>query len=400
MTGGSDQYVPFALRVAGSWAWRMGLVLIAAGMLVWLLSHLTLLIIPLMVAALLAALLRPVTGWMIRRRVPRGLAVAITEVGLIVVVLGALFLVGRQVVAGMSDLGQQAIKGLLKIQDWLTNGPLGLSTDQITKYLNDVLDNLQHNSGAILSKVLTFGTGFGEFGAGLLLTLFILIFFLLEGERIWQFAVRLFPRLARPAVDGAGRRGWTSLGQYVRVQILVAGVDAVGIGVGAAIIQVPLALPLAVLVFLGSFIPVVGALVTGAVAVLLALVANGWVNALIMLAIVLAVQQLESHLLQPFIMGRAVKLHPVAVVLAVAAGSAVAGILGALFAVPVLAVANSSVRYIATRGWDDDPTLAGLHGRDPADAPDAGEPPSSITPAPAEDRAPTPTGAKQKENEQ
>jgi predicted PurR-regulated permease PerM len=139
---------------------------------------------------------------------------------------------------------------------------------------------------------------------------------------------------------------------YARIQMFVAFVDAVGIGVGAAIIGVPLALPLAVLVFIGSFIPVVGALVTGAIAVLLALVANGPVNALIMLGIVLLVQQLESHILQPLVMGKAVALHPVAVILTVAAGSYLAGIPGALFSVPILAVANSAIRYIAARTWE------------------------------------------------
>jgi predicted PurR-regulated permease PerM len=145
---------------------------------------------------------------------------------------------------------------------------------------------------------------------------------------------------------------------YARIQMFVAFVDAVGIGVGAAIIGVPLALPLGVLVFLGSFIPVVGALFTGAIAVLLALVANGPVNALIMLAIVLGVQQLESHILQPLVMGKAVSLHPVAVILSVAAGSYLAGIPGALFSVPILAVANSSIRYIAGRTWEHDEVLA------------------------------------------
>jgi putative heme transporter len=146
--------------------------------------------------------------------------------------------------------------------------------------------------------------------------------------------------------------------------MFVAFVDAVGIGVGAAILGVPLALPLGVLVFLGSFIPIVGALVTGAVAVLLALVANGWVNALIMLGVVLLVQQLESHILPPLVMGKAVALHPVAVILVVAAGSYLAGIPGALFSVPILAVANSSIRYIAGRTWEHDGVLAtaGQHG--------------------------------------
>ncbi|MGA7205665.1 MAG: AI-2E family transporter [Specibacter sp.] len=369
--------VPFGMQAAGAWAWRVGVILVVGAMLIWLLSQVSILVIPVMVACLFGALLLPVVKWLRKIGVPQGLAVAGTLLGLFVVVFGGLFLVGRQMVSGIADLGQQAVKGLIQIQDWLTAGPLGLSNDQIDKYLQEALTALQNNSNTILSKALGIGSGFGHFSAGLLLTVFILIFFLLEGERIWEFVIRFFPRRARPAVDGAGRRGWVSLGNYVRVQILVAAVDAVGIGAGAAIIQVPLALPLGVLVFIGSFIPVVGALVTGAVAVLLALVANGWVNALIMLGIVLLVQQLESHLLQPFIMGRAVSLHPVAVIMAVAAGSTVAGILGALFAVPVLAVANSFIRYIAGRGWENDPNLPDIYGlprNSPSGEAEAGSP--------------------------
>lgn len=354
--------VPAGMRVAGAWSWRVAVVLIVSAMLIWLLSKVMILLIPIMVATILASLLRPLVKKLKHIGVPQGLSVAIAEVGLVVVVVGALFLVGRQMIAGFSDLSQQAVIGLIKIQDWLTDGRLGLSNDQMTKYLDEALAALQNNTNAILSGALVVGSGLTHFTIGLLLTLFILLFFLLEGQDIWAFIVKFFPRRARPAVDGAGRRGWVSLGSYARVQILVAAVDAIGIGAGAAIIQVPLALPLGVLVFVGSFIPVVGALVTGAVAVLLALVANGWVNALIMLGIVLLVQQLESHLLQPFIMGRAVSLHPVAVILAVAAGSGVAGILGALFAVPLLAVANSFIRYISGRGWEHDPELPDIYG--------------------------------------
>ncbi len=354
--------VPFGMRVAGAWSWRIVIILLAAGMLVWIMSKITVLLIPVMVAALLAALLIPAVTGLRRIGLPRGLSVAVAEVGLIVAVVGGLFLVGRQMVAGIRELSQQAITGLIQIQDWLKSGPLNLSSAQIDGYLDDALQALQNNSGTIASSALGVGSTFGHFAVGTLLTLFILIFFLLEGGRMWSFLVNLMPRRARPAVDGAGRRGWLSLGNYVRIQILVAGVDAVGIGLGAAIIQVPLALPLAVLVFIGSFIPVIGALVTGAVAILLALVANGWVNALIMLGIVLLVQQAESHLLQPLVMGRAVHLHPVAVILAVAAGSSVAGILGALFAVPILAVANSFIRYIVDRGWEHDPVLPDIYG--------------------------------------
>lgn len=353
-----EEDIPYGVRIAAAWAWRLGLILLVTGALIWLLSKITFLIIPVMVAALLAGLLSPVTHWLRKRRVPNGAAVAITVVGFIGVVAGALALVGRQLTAGFSELWGQALTGVQQVQAWLGEGPLHLTAAEIDTYVKEASDALQKNSSSIVSGALTFGSTAGHFAAGLLIALFVTIFFLLEGQRIWRFLVRLMPRRARPAFDGAGRRGWKSMVSYTRIQMLVAFVDALGIGVGAAIIGVPLALPLGVLVFIGSFIPVVGALVTGVIAVLLALVANGLVNALIMLGIVLLVQQLESHILQPLIMGRAVSLHPVAVILSVAAGSYLAGIPGALFSVPLLAVANSSIRYIAARTWEHDGELA------------------------------------------
>ncbi|MGM9474008.1 AI-2E family transporter [Pseudarthrobacter sp. YS3] len=353
-----DQDIPYGVRIAASWAWRIGLILLVAGALVWLLSRISFLIIPVMVAALLAGLLSPVVGWLRRRRLPNGAAVAITVVGFLGLIGGSLALVGRQLVAGFSELWSQALTGIQQIQGWLADGPLHLTAAQIDQYLQEGTAALQNNSSSILSGALSFGSTAGHFAAGLVLALFVTIFFLLEGDRIWAFLVRLLPRTARAATFGAGRKGWASMVSYARIQMFVAFVDAVGIGVGAAIIGVPLALPLGVLVFLGSFIPIVGALVTGAVAVLLAMVANGPVNALIMLAIVLLVQQLESHILQPLVMGKAVALHPVAVILSVAAGSYLAGIPGALFSVPILAVANSAIRYIAARTWEHEQVLA------------------------------------------
>lgn len=359
-----DRDIPYGVRIAASWAWRLGLILLVAGALVWLLRQVSFLIIPVMVAALLAGLLSPVTSWLRRHGLPGGVAVAVTVLGFIGLIGGSLALVGRQLLIGFGELWSQALEGVKQVQDWLADGPLHLTAAQIDQYIKDATDALQNNSSSILSGALSFGSTAGHFAAGMLLALFILIFFLLEGDRIWAFLVRLLPRKARAATFGAGRRGWSSMVSYARIQMFVALVDAVGIGVGAAIIGVPLALPLGVLVFIGSFIPVVGALVTGAIAVLLALVANGWVNALIMLGIVLLVQQLESHILQPLVMGKAVALHPVAVILTVAAGSYLAGIPGALFSVPILAVANSAVRYIAARTWEHEqvpatPVVAG-----------------------------------------
>ncbi|MDR6621236.1 AI-2E family transporter [Sinomonas atrocyanea] len=369
----SDADLPFALRVAAAWSWRTAIILVVAWAIAWALAQLSFLVIPVLVAALLAGLLSPVVGWLRRASIPLGLAVAITEIGFIAAVAGLLTLVGRQISIGFAQLWDEALAGLAEVQKWLAEGPLQLTSSQLEAYTNDAQRLLQSNQGTLVSGVLSVGSSAGHFLTGALIALFVLVFFLLEGERIWRFLVGLLPRRARPAADGAGRRGWTSLVSYVRVQVLVAAVDAVGIGVGAAILGVPLALPLGILVFVASFIPVVGALVSGAVAVLLALVANGLVNAVIMLVIVVAVQQIESHVLQPLIMGRAVSLHPVAVILAVAAGSYIAGIPGALFAVPTLAVTNSAVRYIAARGWENSWETGGA----PAPSDDAGDVPPS-----------------------
>lgn len=369
----TDYDLPFALRVAASWSWRIAIVLVVGWAVAWGLAQLSFLVIPVLVAALLAGLLNPVVAWLRRARVPKGLAVAVTELGFIAVVAGLLTLVGRQISSGFAQLWGEALQGLAEVQKWLAEGPLQLTSSQLETYIKDAQNLLETNQSTLLNGVLSVSSSAGHFITGALIALFVLVFFLLEGERIWTFLVGLLPRQARPAADGAGRRGWTSLVSYVRVQVFVAAVDAVGIGVGAAVLGVPLALPLGILVFVASFVPVVGALLSGAVAVLLALVANGLVNALIMLIIVVAVQQLESHVLQPLVMGRAVALHPVAVILAVAAGSYIAGIAGALFAVPTLAVTNSAVRYIAARSWEN----SWETGRAPAQPDEAGLAPES-----------------------
>jgi len=184
-----------------------------------------------------------------------------------------------------------------------------------------------------------------------LLSLFILLCILADGGGIWRWTTRLFPQRARPAVDGAGRAGWVAVINYARTQLLVATIDATGIALGAFFLGVPLPIPIGVLVFLGSFIPIVGAVVTGTVAIFLALVYNGPLNALAMLAVVLGVQQLEGHVLQPLLMGSAVKVHPLAVVLVVAGGALIAGIPGALFAVPLAAFINVVTVYLANRSW-------------------------------------------------
>jgi predicted PurR-regulated permease PerM len=211
---------------------------------------------------------------------------------------------------------------------------------------------LSGNGDQLVTGALAATSTAGHVVTGLFLTLFTTYFFLAQGTSIWAWLVRLLPRPARRPLDEAARRGWVTLTAFVRATILVALTDAVGIGLGAALLGVPLAFPLGVLVFLAAFVPVVGALVSGSVAVLIALVAVGPVKALIMLGVVVVVQQLESHVLQPFLLGRAVSVHPLAVILGIAAGALTAGILGALFAVPLVAVGHTVA--VSLSGREDD----------------------------------------------
>jgi putative heme transporter len=341
--------VPYGLTVAAAWSWRVLLVLAMAGAGIWLLSHVSLLVIPLIVAALLATLLNPVHQRFRRWGVPTGLSVAAIILGFLLVIVGLLTLVGQQLTVGFTDMRDQIMLGVQGIVEWLAS--VGVTTDQWNDIFANLGDTVRNNSQQILSGALGFGSTAGNIAAGTVLAIFALIFFLFDGKGIWRFCLNFVPRRHREAIDGAGKAGWNSLGSYVRVQIFVAFVDALGIGAGAWILGVPLALPLGVLVFFGSFIPLVGAFLTGAVAVLLALVANGWVNALIMLGVVLLVQQIEGNVLQPLVMGRAVSLHPLAVFLAVSGGTAVLGLVGAVFAVPLMAFLNATIKYFHAKPW-------------------------------------------------
>ncbi|MFW0185143.1 AI-2E family transporter [Rothia sp. CCM 9418] len=354
---GDERYIPFALRTAAAWSWRLLIVLFALACLHWVAAKISIIIVSIAVAVLLAALISPAVFFLRKYGLRRGYATAIVELGFIAVVVGLLTLVGQQITSGFSSLSDEIVQGYHTVLGMIDQSPLTLDLKEIDSHFSEFTQFIKNNSGSILSGVASLGSTAADIGTGTALVLFTLIFFLLEGERIWIFLVGLFPVTAREAVNGAGRRGWRSLVSYVHVQVFVAFVDALGIGLAAFFLGVPLAIPLGVLVFLGSFIPIVGALVTGAIAVLLALVANGWFNALIMLLMVLLVQQIESHILQPLVMGKAVSLHPLAVIFAVASGTILYGPLGALFSVPVLAVMNTIVRYLARREWEKDPEI-------------------------------------------
>ncbi|WP_448631475.1 AI-2E family transporter [Cellulomonas soli] len=348
--------VPEPVRSAASWSWRLLLIGAVVAVGLWLLVQLKVIVVPVLVALLLTVLLAPVVGWLHRRaHWPRALAAGASVLGMVLVVAGLLTLAGRSIAKGFGELWSEASTGVDTVVRWLSDGPLQITDADLTGYLEQAQKALGSSASGLVSGALSVTTTVGHVVAGGLIALFCTFFFLLDGRAIWAWVVGLLPRRSRERVHQAGRRGLVTLGAYTRTQILVAGVDALGIGLGAAILQVPLALPLAILVFLGSFVPIVGAILTGSVAVLVALVAQGPGAALAMLIIVLAVQQFEGHFLQPILMGHAVSLHPVAVLLVVAAGSFVAGIVGALFAVPVAAVINTVVLYL--HGHDKFPQL-------------------------------------------
>jgi predicted PurR-regulated permease PerM len=249
-------------------------------------------------------------------------------------------------IRGLPELGNQLSTSVDTIVTWLTTGPLQLSEQQLRGVQDEVLATLSANQSSITVGALTTAATIGQMVTELLLVVFTLIFFLHGGRGIWEFLLSAAPAEVRTRVDVAGRRGLAALVSYIRATAVVAVVDAVAIGIGLAVLRIPLAVPLAALVFLGAFVPIIGAVVTGGVAVLIALVAHGPVSALIVLAIIVGIMQLEGHILQPLLLGRAVKLHPLAVILAIAAGLLTAGIAGALLAVPLLAVLNSAIRSL------------------------------------------------------
>jgi putative heme transporter len=345
----SRAQVPWGLDLAAAWAWRLIVIAIATYGLfrgVVFFSELT---IPLVIAILITALGEPIVSALERIGLRRGAAAGLFVLGLLALVVSMLVLAGQQVANGANDLASQVSDGLGKIEDWLKTGPLHLTDNQISDYIQKAQDKLaeQAKSGEVLSQATHLGSALGHVVAGLFIVLFATYFFLADGARIWAWAVRIAPRAARARVDSSGRVAWISLTQFVRATVIVAITDAAGVMIAAGILHVQFVFAIGVLVFLGAFIPIIGAFVAGTVAVLVAFVDHGIVIALIMLACVVAVQQIESHVLQPFLMGRFVAIHPLGIIVAIAAGILVAGIAGALVAVPFAAAANAVVQHLA-----------------------------------------------------
>ena len=340
------QAVPWSVRVAAEAGWRL---LVLAGT-VWVLmrviSAVQLVVFAFVVALLITALLQPTVARLKRHGVPRGPATALTAI-LGFVVMGLIgWFVTWQVMENIDDLSNQIQSGIDDLRNWLLKSPFHVTDKQINQIAKNLREAVGANTDQITSAGLEGVQVVVEALTGILLTFFSTLFLLYDGRRIWEWTLKLVPAAARPGVAGAGPRAWRTLTAYVRGTVLVALIDAIFIGLGIYFLDVPMAVPLAVFIFLFSFIPLVGAVASGALAVVVALVTQGVFTAVMTLLVVLAVQQIEGHILQPFILGRAVRVHPLAVVLSVAAGGMVAGIGGAVVAVPLVAVTNTVVGYL------------------------------------------------------
>ncbi|WP_017239858.1 AI-2E family transporter [Streptomyces sp. SS] len=330
--------IPWGMRVAAEAGWRL---LVLAGT-VWVLmkviSSVQLVVLAFVAALLVTALLQPTVAMLRRKGLPRGLATAVTAVsGFVVMGLVGWFVVW-QVMDNIDNLSDQVKNGIEELKRGLLNSPFHVTEQQINGIAKNLSDSVGANAEQITQVGLQGVTVVVEAITGILLAMFSTL--------VWEWTLKLVPAQARPGVAGAGPRAWRTLTAYVRGTVLVALIDAVFIGLGLYFLDVPMAVPLAVFIFLFAFIPLVGAVVSGALAVVVALVTNGLFTALMVLVVVLAVQQIEGHVLQPFILGRAVRVHPLAVVLAVAAGGLTAGIGGAVVAVPLVAVTNTVVGYL------------------------------------------------------
>jgi putative heme transporter len=366
-----EDSVPVGMRIAGAWSWRLLVTIGVIAVFVVLLAQVSDILIPFLVGIVIAALLVPISNWLQRHHVPKWAAVVISLVGGIAAVAGLLFLVVQQIASAYPSLRDRTLSQYANLKDFILGSGLGITEKDITNLFSQATDWLQSNSGSILSGVASAGSSLTHVAEGLFIILFTLIFLLIDGKNVWRWIVRIFPRKSRPAIDGAGVAGWITLTSFIRVQVFVAFVDAVGIGLGAWIVGLffgglPLVIPIAVVVFLGAFVPVVGAIVTGFLAVFVALVFNGWVAAILVLGVILFVQQIEGHVLQPLVMGSAVKVHPLAVVLGVTAFSGLAGIAGAFFAVPLIATVNSMITTVASGRWrtmDSDHVLEAKPGK-------------------------------------
>jgi predicted PurR-regulated permease PerM len=372
--------VPREVKVLSEWSWRLLLIVAAGTLVVLAVRRLEVIAVALFAALFLTALLAPVQGFL-SKRVPRGLATAGSMVTLLVVAGGLVGFVSNRVASDWDELRMRVGAGLDDVQEWLRSGPLHLTDQQLDQWLTSGREALGANQGTLTTGALGAAGTAGEVLTGFALAMFATIFFLHDGGRIWRWCQGLIPGRDHVGSDAAGAAAWRTLTGYVRGTVTIAFADAVLICTGLLIVGVPLAVPLSVAVFIGAFIPIVGSLAAGVLAAAVALATGGVTSMLVVIAIIVGVQQLEGHVLQPLIMSKAVSIHPLGTILAVAAGTILAGIVGAVVSVPIAAVLNNSLAAWkeARKGGSPVEALEALEDDD--SPPASGAAPGAVPPA-------------------
>ena len=364
-----------ALSTSARISLQLLVILVMTGVALWLLGKMWSIIWPLVVALLLTTLTWPLARFLRRHGWPPALAASVVTLVSLLVATGIIVLIAVPVAGEAGKLAAGVVDGIQTVREWAAGPPLNIGDAQVNSASNAAIDRIQSSVGSIVTATVT---GVGTVVNGLVTTvlaIFLMFFFLKDGPRFLPWLTRQLP--GRLAVDlpTVALRSWDTLGAFVRSQAFVGLLDAVFIGVGLWIVGVPLVLPLAVLTFVTAFVPIVGALFAGLVAVLIALVFNGPVDALIVLAIIVAVQQLEGNVFQPMVQSRGLGLHASVVLLAVTLGGSLAGIVGSLLAVPVAALAAVFWRYLREQLTDPEP--------DPVPGPDPEVEPAGPEPEPA-----------------
>jgi len=341
-----DDPVPRWLRSGSAIAGRLLVLVAAVAVTAYALAYVRVVVLPVIVALLLSTVLVPPTRWLVRHRFPDGAAAGVVLLSAVVVLAGLVAMAGAAVGRQFSDLADSVQDGVREAGDFLAEPPFNLSSADIQQRIDDAIAQLSDSSGVLTGGALHGAVLIGEVLTGLIITLLLLFFFLKDGTLLWRWVVETFGGRRRMQLNELGRRSYHALSGYVRGVALVGVADAALIGTGLAIIGVPLIGPLMLLTFLGAFVPLIGAFLAGLAAVLIALVSGGVVEALIVLALVVAVQQVEGHVLYPLIMGRTISVHPIAIVIGLATGGILAGIIGIFISVPVVTVAATALAYV------------------------------------------------------
>jgi len=338
--------IPQGVRTAAGWAWRLLLFAALVWGVSWLMSEFSGVSVPLAIAFLLTALLSPLAHRLKTWNWHPLLAAAACLLTMVLIIAAIGWGIGSTAAKQAPALVEQSVAGFNQLVQWLANGPLGIDQAQIDQGMGTLTKWVSDSSDVLAGYAARVGASVGHFFAGVAIALIATFFFLAEGQHLWGNTMRLLPERYQQSTDRAAERGWASLASYMRAQVIVSAVDAAGVAIIAAFIGVPMALALFALTFIVCFIPVVGAVIAGTVATSLALITHGWVAALIMAGGTVAVMWLESHLLQPLLLGKAASLHPLAVLIGIAVGATVGGIVGALVVIPVMAFSVAFIRSL------------------------------------------------------